>query len=312
MPVFIKKITITPVEGVDADPSGKFSLENVKVVISFLFSTPEIVEELNVEWKLFPNSLLKLKRLKGQEINPDDYEVKIKLYGQKDMNVLLTSDNPFFTWYKNPQIIIPVAPLKETFTVPKRSQIIVSMLAILLGAFFSFLCWLIIDQPKFRLILMLVVFGAVISFPWFKDFRGKEVKEVYKLPDPAAMNKMMTRLLKNIYRGPSADDSNTMFQDLAKATIGEFRDNTFTQIHKSRVEHPETQQIIQDLKIESCRAIGEKQIECQWVISAYIMHLHHIHSKDLRFKAVFKLHPATDRWLIEAGEVVPVFTEEDT
>ena len=159
---------------------------------------------------------------------------------------------------------------------------------------------------------MVLTFIAGNMVPVFKDFRGVEVKETYTLPEKTDLEKMMTRSLRNIYRGISADSSHLVFEELNKATTGIFRDTTFAKIHKCRVEHPETQQIVEDLKLESIKVLDERQVECQWVISAYIMHLHHIHSKDLRFKAIFKLTPVENQWLIEAGEVIPVYTEDKT
>ena len=138
----------------------------------------------------------------------------------------------------------------------------------------------------------------------------KKNSSLYNLPEKAPLKEMITRSLVNIYRGNSADSSNLMFLELSKATAGNYRDKTFAKIHKSRVEHPETQQIVEDLKLENYKIISEKEVKCEWVISAHILHLHHIHSKNLRFKAVFKFTPAKDRWLIEAGEVIPVFREE--
>lgn len=313
LPVFISGISIAPKNANDEkENKEKFDPAEVDVKINFLFSTPEVIEKVDIDWKIFPDPLLKDYVIEGFDAASDEYGVPVVLNGHKTFNATLTSKLPSLTWGLKAEKIIPVVPNKDIESKKKYSQLTISLVGFGVSIFATFLFWLIIDHPKLRLLIMVLTFIAGNMVPVFKDFRGVEVKETYTLPEKTDLEKMMTRSLRNIYRGISADSSHLVFEELNKATTGIFRDTTFAKIHKCRVEHPETQQIVEDLKLESIKVLDERQVECQWVISAYIMHLHHIHSKDLRFKAIFKLTPVENQWLIEAGEVIPVYTEDKT
>jgi len=313
LPVFIKNIEIKLRNDVDGDDvKSSYSLDKVDVVISILFSTPETMHEFDIKWLFFPDPLLRLRNSEGQLVKPENYEVPVTFIGSEIKSVNLSSKDPSYTWLNKPVKLSPIVPQTENKTFYKRSHFSAFMVMLgisVLGAFFS---WIIFDRPKIRLLTMLSVFILGSSFPLFKDLRGIEVRQVYKLPDQYSLELMMSRLLINVYRGPASENPSWMFHQISKASTGKFLDKTFTQIYQSKAENPDTLQIVEDLKIESCEVLGEGRVKCQWTINAHILHLHHIHGKNLRFKAIFKLKPVKGKWLIDTGEIIPVLNGSRT
>ena len=309
---FIKSISIVPDEDADSNlPPGKFALKDVDISISFLFSTDEAPSMLAVKWLYTPEPLLDLLRLEGKRIMPDDSEIPVTFTANDIRHYKVSAENPSFKW-KNSAVPLPeIIPeqqriLKHSGSGRNTFLIIFSVFAL------TIIAWAFISNPKIRNAVETGVVICGCGIIGFSDSGHKKEVIVRLLPEQSKLEQMISRRLTNIYRGTSSSTPEILFSRLQKAAEGEFLTETFTRLFKSKAEHSDTVQIIEKVNLEKCRISGGNEVECSWTVKAYILHLGHVHEKDLHYKAVFSLGAEFGKWLIKSGNIIPVFKEEKT
>ena len=307
---FIKDITIVPDEDADANlPPGKYALKDVDISISFLFSVDDKPDELSIKWLYTPEPLLDLLRVEGKRIAPADSEIAVTFTGNDISHYTVSAEAPVFRWKNHPEKTESIIPQSRTVLVSEpshRTEILI------IGSFLLIaLCWAFIRKPLLREVSMGVIGISCCGVLMLVDLNLK-MKKVWFLPEQAQLEEMMTRRLTDIYRGTSSSDPGMLFERLQRAASGEFLDNTFVDLFKSKVEQSETVQMIEKVTLENCITSGDRQVECSWKVKAFILHQGHIHEKDLSYRALFRMSPESGKWLIESGEIIPVYEEENT
>ena len=309
---FIKSITIVPDEDSEANlPPGKFALKDVDVSISFLFSIDETPDELSIKWLFTPEPFLDLLRLDGKRVRPEDAEITVTFAGNDIKNYTLSAEKPVFRWKNSEKKAENIIPQKETVLRQVPKQAAADKLLICAVFFLIITCWAFIGNLKIRNAAELVVLIIGCGVIFLVDLNPKEHQTAWTLPEQTELETMMTRRLTDIYRGTSASGPEMLFNRLQKAASGDFLNSTFVKLFKSKVEHFETVQMIEKVTLDECKVTSEKEIECSWTVKAFILHLGHVHEKDLHFKALFKMNPESGKWLIENGEVLAVFKDEE-
>ena len=309
VPVFLKDLSIDcSLNQEDPLPPGIHRLNDVDVGIVLMFSVTHPLQSLKVDWHLFPDPILDSRKQKNEKVTPADYKVKITMTGEELNTYSLSSSSSSFSWKKgktNTQNFVKEATLtRVTSSHAKNSYIL-----LISGAFLAFIMWIFIPAQKLKGAILCSFIIAIILSTFFLDLTQKENYTVKALPTGKELDSLLTSSLTSLYSATPSTTPEMLNKRLAKASINSFYDHSFVSLYKAKVNNPEVETIIEDVKLLKNKRISHNTVECEWSIKAYLRHSAHLHTKNLKFRGKFKMLENGSHWKIETASILPILLE---
>lgn len=310
VPVFLKDINVDcSLNQEDPLPPGMHRLNDVDVGIVLMFAVIHPLQNLKVDWHLFPDPLLDSRKQEGKKVTPADYKVKITMTGEELNTYYLSSSSSSFSWKKenanNRNFVKEATLTRVTSSHTKNSSTL-----LISGAFIIFVMWIFIPAQKLKGPVLCSFIITILSSVFFLDLAQTENYTVKALPTGKELNSLLTNSLTSLYSATPSTTPKMLHKRLSKASINSFYDDSFVSLYKAKVNNPEVETIIEDVKLLKNKRIDHNSVECEWSIKAYLRHSAHLHTKNLKFRGKFIMLENDSSWKIETASILPVLSED--
>lgn len=272
----------------------QISVQDAMVGMIWEFPTPPAPDELSVEWNGFIEGITTLP-------------IRV-FFGPRSEVLEMNSMLPKITWKSQGRVPLP-APLSGVPGIVTSDAIRVPVVSILWAiaglAFFSFVRIRERHLPGGSLPFIFAwVLGAVLSWPMF-SFTIAGTASVPEVKDKGEAEKIITPLLRNVYRAFDHRAESAIYDVLAMSVEGELLRKLYLEtIEALTLEGREgTRVTISEfsadiLDVKPLANDGGFITNCQWTALGTVGHWGHAHTRVNRYTATVTIAPIQSAWKI--------------
>lgn len=235
--------------------------------------------------------------------------------GASERSVVLTADEPGFTWHADPAAERP-APLP----VPRAPGSTSRRVPLLAGALGGFGLLLALRSPRTRARVLtgglLLATGAAL---WPSPI-GRLALPVawtpHELPDRAEALAIFTPLHANIYRAFDYASESDVYDALARSVTGDLLERLYDEVHRSLVMADQGGAVAKvsavrliSAEVEQIGTLGDDpapafRVLARWQVDGVVRHWGHSHARTNESLARYVVRATDDGWRIAGQEVL--------
>jgi hypothetical protein len=270
------------------------SLDKGIVGLTLVYETPELADEIFIDWRLFSDAVQKIE---ATSTDP---------FGGATM--ILSPDKNRWQWKS--RLSGFRVPVIETIAVEKKEWPVVSIALFTLVVVLVLVAMVrgrsLLHRPA---LLGIVGLGFALypfvtyplDVPWVSQWA----------PSNARTGLILERLLTNVYRAFDVRDENRVYDRLAVSVTGEQLTQIYLENRKSLEfeNRGGARANVDDVKILSVNAVrrsadGGFVADADWTVSGSVSHFGHTHYRQNRYHALVSFVMADDAWKIMAIELI--------
>ena len=270
------------------------SLDQGIIGMTLVYETPELADEIQIEWRLFSETVQKIE---ATSTDP---------FGGATM--ILSPDENRWQWKS--RLSGYRVPVIETIAVEKKELPVVSIVLFTLVAMLVLVATLrrrsLLRRPVLPGIIGLgfALYPFVtypLDLPWVSQWA----------PSNARTSVILERLLTNVYRAFDVRDENRVYDRLAVSVTGDQLSQIYLENRKALEfeNRGGARANVDDVEILSINAVKRSAndgflADAAWTISGSVSHFGHTHYRQNRYHALVTFAMAGDVWKIRGIELI--------
>jgi hypothetical protein len=295
---FVKAINIFT-DDVEEQKLTEFPVSMVDIELEIALPLPTNGTPLKVIWKIFPDEIVKARKIKLQELPLDALKVNVHLSGSMDHKFIISREKPSFQWTPNQPSVsthIPVEYIHKT--QEKKQPYFMAILAS--GLLLIFICWTFINKPIIPLTTCILLTLTTLLFTG----TPKNDVQTAKL-NVTRLKKPFSEILRRLYSSVNSSSENQKWHLLNGILSDRLQQIIYSQNYHSN----DQEKLLEKVEIQSIEQKSDKAIYCHWSTVTLVQHKTHVHERKLSFAGLFTFSPKEKNWVLDKADVYRVGLE---
>ena len=295
---FVKAVNIFT-DDVEEQDLTEFPVSVVDIELEIVLPLPTSGTHLKVIWKIFPDEIVKARKIKLQELPPDALKVNVHLSGSLDHKFIISREKPAFQWIPNQPSVSTHIPIEYIHkTQEKKQPYVIAILPT--GLLLVFICWAFINKPIIPVTTCILITLAALLFTGTPKKDGQTAKL-----NVTTLKKPFNEILRRLYSSVNSSSENQKWHLLNGILSDRLQQTIYSQNYRSNGQ----EKLLEKVEVQSIEQKSDKAIYCHWSTVTLVQHKTHVHERKLSFAGLFTFSPKEKNWVLDKADVYRVGLE---